>query len=91
MTNQDERLSLDLTVVGLLFFLIISLGLQIKANYNIKYLDKELKSTTAVVYHVSDKLDIAYQMIDSLNAEQLLMQKQIDEMKDVKRITKELR
>ena len=91
MTNQDERLSSDLTVIGLLFFLIISLGLQIKANYHIKYLDKELKSTIAVVYYVSDKLDIAYQMIDSLNAEQLLMQKQIDEMKDVKRITKELR
>lgn len=91
MNNQDERLSSDLTVIGLLFFLIISLGLQIKANYHIKYLDKELKSTIAVVYYVSDRLDIAYQMIDSLNAEQLLMQKQIDEMKEVKRITKELR
>ena len=91
MTNQDERLSSDLTVVWLLLFLIISLGLQIKANYNIKYLDKELKSTTAVIYHVSDKLDLAREMIDSLNDEQKIMQQEIDEMKKVQRIVKELR
>ena len=91
MTNQDERLSSDLTVIGLLFFLIISLGLQIKANYHIKYLDKELKSTTAVIYHVSDKLDLAREMIDSLNDEQKIMQQEIDEMKKVQRIVKELR
>ena len=91
MNNQDERLNSDLTVIGLLFFLIISLGLQIKANYHIKYLDKELKSTIAVVYYVSDKLDIAYGMIDSLNEEQVLMQQNIDSLIKVQRITKELR
>lgn len=91
MTNQDERLSSDLTIIGLLFFIIISLGLQIKANYNIKYLDKELKSKTAVVYHVSDKLDLAREMIDSLNNEQMIMQQEIDEMKKMQRIVKELR
>lgn len=91
MKNEDERLSSDLTVIGLLFFLIISLGLQIKTSYQVKYLEKELVSTTNVVYYVSDKLDIAYAMIDSLNEEQVLMQQHIDSLKDVKRITKELR
>lgn len=52
---------------------------------------KELRDTKDVVYYISDKLDIAYDMIDSLNEEQVLMQNEINEMKDVKRIVKELR
>ena len=89
--NNDERTNSDLTVVGLLFFLLISLGLQIKTNYQVKYLEKELVSTVNVVYYVSDKLDIAYEMIDSLNDEQILMQQNIDSLRKVQRITKELR
>ena len=89
--NNDERTNSDLTVVGLLFFLLISLGLQIRTNYQVKYLEKELVSTVNVVYYVSDKLDIAYGMIDSLNEEQILMQQNIDSLIKVQRITKELR
>lgn len=89
--NDNERTNSDLTVVGLLFFLLISLGLQIKTNYQVKYLEKELVSTVNVVYYVSDKLDIAYEIIDSLNEEQVKMQNEIVDLKDVKRMTKELR
>lgn len=81
----------DLTIVGLLFTLLITFGVQIKNNYHFEKLEKELKATTNVVYYVSDRLDIAHNMIDSLNDEQKIMQQEIDEMKKVQRITKELR
>ena len=81
----------DLTIVGLLFTLLITFGVQIKNNYHFEKLEKELKATTNVVYYVSDRLDIAHNMIDSLNDEQKIMQQEIDEMKKVQRIIKELR
>ena len=81
----------DLVRTGLIFVIVILLGVILKNNYNIKLLNDELKDTKDVVYYVSDKLDIAYDMIDSLNEEQALMQNEINEMKDVKRIAKELR
>lgn len=81
----------DLVRTGLIFTIVILLGVILKNNYNIKLLNDEIKDTKDVVYYVSDKLDIAYDMIDSLNEEQALMQNEINEMKDVKRIAKELR
>lgn len=81
----------DLTIVGLLFTLLITFGVQVKNNYHFAKLEKELNDTVNVVYHVSDKLDIANNMIESLNEEQKIMQYEIDEMKKVQRITKELR
>lgn len=81
----------DLVRTGLIFTIVILFGVILKNNYNIKLLNDEIKDTKDVVYYVSDKLDIAYDMIDSLNEEQALMQNEINEMKDVKRITKELR
>ena len=81
----------DLTIVGLLFTLLITFGVQIKNNYHFEKLEKELKDTINVVYYVSDKLDIAHNMIESLNEEQRIMQDEINEMKKVQRITKELR
>lgn len=81
----------DLTIVGLLFILLITFGVQIKNNYRFEKLEKELKATTNVVYYVSDRLDIAHNMIESLNEEQRIMQDEINEMKKVQRITKELR
>lgn len=81
----------DLTIVGLLFTLLITFGVQIKNNYHFAKLEKELNNTINVVYYVSDKLDIAHSMIESLNEEQRIMQDEINEMKKVQRITKELR
>lgn len=81
----------DLTIVGLLFTLSITFGVQVKNNYYFEKLEKKLKDTTNVVYYVSDKLDIAHNMIESLNEEQRIMQYEINEMKKVQRITKELR
>lgn len=81
----------DLTIVGLLFTLLITFGVQVKNNYHFAKLEKELKDTKDVVYYVSDKLDVAYNMIESLNEEQRTMQYEINEMKKVQRITKELR
>ena len=81
----------DLTIVGLLFTLLITFGVQVKNNYNFAKLEKELNVTINVVYYVSDKLDIAHNMIESLNEEQRIMQYEINEMKKVQRITKELR
>lgn len=81
----------DLTIVGLLFTLLITFGVQIKNNYHFTKLEKELNTTINVVYYVSDKLDIAHNMIESLNEEQRIMQDEINEMKKVQRITKELR
>ena len=81
----------DLTIVGLLFTLLITFGVQVENNYNFAKLEKELNVTINVVYYVSDKLDIAHNMIESLNEEQRIMQYEINEMKKVQRITKELR
>ena len=81
----------DLIITGLIFALLISIGMQIKSNYKNTKLEKELQDTINVVYYAKDKLDLAYEMIDLLNKEQIVMQKQIDEMKEFKRLTKELR
>lgn len=81
----------DLTIVGLLFTLLVTFGVQVKNNYHFEKIEKELNDTINVVYYVSDKLDIAHSMIESLNEEQRIMQDEINEMKKVQRITKELR
>lgn len=81
----------DLTIVGLLFTLLITFGVQVKNNYHFKKLEKELNDTKDVVYYISDKLDIAYEMVESLNEEQSLMKQEIEQMKRIQRITKELR
>lgn len=81
----------DLTIVGLIFILLIQSSIGIKNSYNKQKLEKELQVTINVVYYAKDKLDIAYEMIDSLNEKQIIMQNEIDEMKEFKRLTKELR
>ena len=89
--SDKEELNSDLTVIGLLFFLLISFGIQVKTSYYINKLEKEIILTTNIIYYVSDRLDIAHNMIESLNEEQRIMQYEINEMKKVQRITKELR
>lgn len=64
----------DLIRVGLIFALLISIGMQIKSNYKNTKLEKELQDTINVVYYAKNKLDIAYKIIDSLNEEQIIMQ-----------------
>lgn len=81
----------DLTIVVLIFALLISIGMQIKSNYKNTKLEKELQDTINVVYYVKDKLDIAYETIDSLNEEQVIMQDEINDLKEFKRLAKELR
>lgn len=81
----------DLIRTGLIFALLISIGVQIKSNYEYDKIEKKLQDTKNVVYYVKDKLDIAYEKIDSLNEEQVIMQDEINDLKEFKRLAKELR
>lgn len=80
----------DLVIVGLLFIVIVILGVNIKQYYQIKYLEKDLKATTQVVYWLSDKLDTAYTMVDSLNEELTIVTNELDDFKNKDRLLKDL-
>ena len=74
----------DYIIKLLLSFVIIYQSLVIyKAN-------QDLKNTLNVVYYLSDKLDIAYEMINSLNSEIDKNYQEIDSYKHLERIKKEL-
>ena len=80
----------DLVIVGLLFVVIVILGVNIKQYYQIKYLEKDLKNTTQVVYWLSDKLDTSYTMVDSLNEELTIVTNELDDFKKKDRLLKDL-
>ena len=85
---KEQNTKIDYGTIGLILTLFMIIG---TLTFNIQKTNKELKDTKDVVYYVSDKLDIAYEMVDSLNEEQSLMKQEIEQMKRVQRITKELR
>lgn len=85
---KEENTKIDYGVIGLILTLLIVIGI---LSFNLGQAKKEIKDKTDVVYYVSDRLDIAQEMINSLNEEQLLMQQEIEQMKKIQRITKELR
>ena len=85
---KEQNTNIDYGVIGLIITLFITIGV---LNFSLGQTKKELNNTVNVVYYVSDKLDIAHNMIKSLNEEQRIMQDEINEMKKVQRITKELR
>ena len=80
----------DLVIVGLLFIVIVILGVNIKQHYQIKYLEKYLKNTTQVVYWLSDKLDTSYTMVYSLNEELTIVTNELDDLKRKDRLLKDL-
>ena len=81
----------DLTIVGLIFILLIQMSVHYKDNLEKHKVYMQLFETIDVVYYVSDKLDIALENIDSLNKEQEIMQKELNDRDNLKRLTKELR
>lgn len=89
--KDNGELNSELTIIGIIFLLFILVAQVIVTQKKVKIINKELISTKNVVYYVYDKLDIAHNMIESLNEEQKTMQYEINEMKKVQRITKELR
>ena len=89
--NDNEGLNSELTIIGIIILLFMLVAQVIITQNKVRNISKELISTKNVVYYVSDKLDIAHNMIESLNEEQRNMQDEINEMKKVQRITKELR
>lgn len=87
---KDKNTEIDYGIIGLILTLQLLIVIGV-LSFNLGQAKKELKETTKVVYHVSDKLDLAREMIKSLNDEQKIMQQEIDEMKKMQRIVKELR
>ena len=85
---KEQNTKIDYGVIGLILTLLIVIGV---LSFNLGQAKKEIKDKTDVVYYISDRLDIAQEMINSLNEEQLLMQQEIEQMKKIQRITKELR
>lgn len=85
---KEQNTKIDYGTIGLILTLFVIIG---TLTFNIQKTNKELKNTKNVVYYVYDKLDIAYEMVDSLNEEQSLMKQEIEQMKRIQRITKELR
>ena len=85
---KEQNTEIDYGVIGLILTLLIVIGI---LSFNLGQAKKELKDTTNVVYYVSDKLDISQEMIILLKEEQSLMKQEIEQMKKIQRITKELR
>lgn len=81
----------DLIILGLVYTLLIQFGVSIHTNYKLSKTSKQLQEAKQVVWYVSDKLDLAYEMVDSLNNDNLNILKELSEHKRVERLTKELR
>ena len=85
---KEQNTEIDYGVIGLILTLLVVMGI---LSFNLGQAKKKLKDTTDVVYYVSDRLDISQEMISLLKEEQSLMKQEIEQMKRIQRITKELR
>lgn len=81
----------DLTITGLMFCLIIQIGLSIKNSYHLTKLEKELNSTIQVVYWLNDRYEIAIDNLNSLNEYADSQEKESKDCNDSSRLIKELR
>lgn len=80
----------DFIITGLVFIIIVHIGISIKNSYHLSKLEKDLKDTVEVVYWLNDKLLIAEDNIYYLNKEIDSNYKELEEYKDLRRIKKEL-
>jgi len=80
----------DFIITGLVFIIIIHIGISIKNNYEIKKLKLDILNVKKIAIELNDKLDNSYSMIDSLNKEITNNWKEIEEYKELKNLKKDL-
>lgn len=81
----------DFIITGLVFIIIIHIGISIKNNYEIKKLKLDILNVKKIAIELNDKLDIAYDNIYYLNKEIDSNYKELEEKKQLERLIKDLR
>lgn len=81
----------DFIITGLVFIIIVHIGISIKNNYEIKKLKLDILNVKKIAIELNDKLDNSYLMIDSLNKEITNNWNELEEKKQFERLIKDLR
>lgn len=80
----------DFIITGLVFIIIVHIGISIKNNYEIKKLKLDILNVKKIAIELNDKLLIAEDNIISLNEEITNNWNEINECKNKDRLLKDL-
>ena len=81
----------DFIITGLVFIIIVHIGISIKNNYEIKKLKLDILNVKKIAIELNDKLLIAEDNIYYLNKEIDSNYKELEEKKQLERLIKDLR